>query len=65
VRTATGEDLGELVEVMQPGANDVYVVRGPRGEILVPAIGEVVTSIDLPAGIMVITPLAGMLDGTQ
>lgn len=65
VVTVTGEELGELAEVLQPGANDVYVVRGPRGEILVPAIGDVVTSIDLPAAIMVITPLAGLLDGTQ
>ncbi len=65
VMTVSGEDLGELVEVMQPGANDVYVVRGPRGEILVPAIGDVITSIDLPVGVMIITPLPGLLDGTQ
>ncbi|GIW19226.1 MAG: hypothetical protein KatS3mg064_2383 [Tepidiforma sp.] len=60
--TAAGEALGTLVEVLQPGANDVYVVHGARGEILVPAIGQVVQSIDLAAGRMVITPLPGMLD---
>lgn len=62
VLTAEGEQLGTLVEVLQPGANDVYVVHGPRGEILVPAIAQVVREIDLPAGRMVITPLPGMLD---
>ncbi|WP_308445338.1 ribosome maturation factor RimM [Tepidiforma sp.] len=62
VVTAAGEALGTLVEVLQPGANDVYVVHGARGEILVPAIGQVVQSIDLAAGRMVITPLPGMLD---
>ncbi|WBL37517.1 ribosome maturation factor RimM [Tepidiforma flava] len=62
VVTAAGEALGTLVEVLQPGANDVYVVHGARGEILVPAIGQVVQSIDLAAGRVVITPLPGMLD---
>lgn len=64
VVTAEGEELGQLVEVLSPGANDVYVVRGPRGEVLVPAIGEVVASIDLPVGVMIITPLPGLLDGS-
>lgn len=65
VVTAEGEELGEIAEVLQPGANDVYVVRGPRGEVLVPAIGDVVAEIDLPVGVMVITPLPGLLDGSQ
>ncbi len=62
VLTAEGEELGTLVEVLQPGANDVYVVHGPRGELLIPAIAQVVQAIDLPAQRMVITPLPGMLD---
>jgi 16S rRNA processing protein RimM len=62
VVTADGRELGRVVEVMQPGANDVYVVRGEAGEVLIPAIGEVVQAIDLPVGIMTITPLPGLLD---
>lgn len=65
VVTADGEELGEVVEVMQPGANDVYVVRGPRGDVLIPAIADVVAEIDLPVGVMTITPLPGLLDGSQ
>lgn len=62
VVTPTGQHLGTLVEVLQPGANDVYVVQGQHGEILVPAIAQVVQAIDLQAARIVITPLPGMLD---
>ena len=47
-----GRDLGEIVEVMQPGGNDVYVFRGPLGEVLVPALKSVVLAVDLEAGEM-------------
>ena len=48
-----GRDLGKIVEVMQPGGNDVYVFRGgPLGEVLVPALKSVVLSVDLTAGEM-------------
>lgn len=65
VVTKEGEELGRVVEVMQPGANDVYVVQGPYGEILVPAIGEVIERIDVAGGVMTITPLPGMLDESK
>ena len=42
-----GRDLGELVDVMQPGGNDVYVFRGPLGEVLVPALKDVVVRVDV------------------
>ena len=47
-----GRDLGKLVEVMQPGGNDVYVFQGPLGEVLVPALKSVVLAVDLEAGEM-------------
>ena len=47
-----GRDLGELTDVMQPGGNDVYVFKGPLGEVLVPALKSVVLSVDLEKGIM-------------
>ncbi len=53
VETMDGEELGTLTDVMQPGANDVYVVTDATGnELLVPAIGEVVEEIDLAAGVI-------------
>jgi 16S rRNA processing protein RimM len=65
VVTTSGAELGRVVEVLQPGANDVYVVRGERGETLVPAIGEVIERIDVKAGEISITPLPGMLDESK
>lgn len=63
--TPDGEELGTISEVLQPGANDVYVVRNAAGrELLIPAIGDVIGAIDIGRGLMVITPLPGMLDET-
>jgi 16S rRNA processing protein RimM len=55
------EPLGEVTDIIETGANDVYIVRGQRGEILVPAIKDVVKQIDPEAGRMLIQPLPGML----
>lgn len=62
VQTDTGEELGELVEILSPpGANDVYIVHGLRGEVLLPAIPEVVQEIDLEAGRIVVHLIPGLL----
>ena len=50
--TDDGRDLGRLTDVMQPGGNDVYVFRGPLGEVLVPALKSVVLAVDLEKGEM-------------
>src|SRR4029077_6393990 len=55
------EPFGEVADIIETGANDVYVVRGQRGEILGPAIKDVVKEIDPEAGRMLIQPLPGML----
>lgn len=57
-----GEDrLGEVVEILETGANDVIVVRGDR-EYLIPMIEEVVIEVDLEAGLMFIDPIPGLLE---
>jgi len=61
VETMTGELLGELTEVIWTGANEVYVVQGPRGEALLPAIAEVVQEVDVEKGVMRVTLLPGLL----
>jgi 16S rRNA processing protein RimM len=58
---STGEAFGKVSDILETGANDVYVVKGDRGEILVPATKEVVKLIDPPAGHMLIEPLPGMI----
>lgn len=61
VYTETGERLGEIIEVVETGANDVYVVQGSRGEILLPAIDECVLDIDLDAEKVTVRLLDGLL----
>ncbi|MBN1976171.1 MAG: 16S rRNA processing protein RimM [Anaerolineae bacterium] len=61
VETEDGEWLGQVAEVLETGANDVYLVRGPRGEILLPAIADVVLELDLEARRMVVRLLPGIL----
>jgi 16S rRNA processing protein RimM len=58
---STHQPVGTVADILETGANDVYVVRGERGEILVPAIKDVVKEIDPAAGRMLIEPLPGML----
>lgn len=49
-----GQPLGRVAEVLETGANDVYIVRDDGGDLLVPAIDSVVLEVDVPAGRMVV-----------
>jgi 16S rRNA processing protein RimM len=62
VYTDEGDFLGEVVDVIETGANDVYVVRGPRGEVLLPAIDECVLDINIDAGKMTVHLLEGLVN---
>ncbi len=61
VRNASGASLGRVTDVLTTGANDVYVVQGEKGEILVPATDEVIKEIDLERGEMVIEEVPGLI----
>jgi len=61
VVTADGRALGRIIDVMATGSNDVYVVAGECGEILIPAIEDVVLSIDLDRGRVLVEPIEGLL----
>jgi 16S rRNA processing protein RimM len=55
VWTEEGVCLGELTDVFQTGANDVYSIKAPDGkELLIPALKEVVKLVDPPGGRMVV-----------
>lgn len=60
VRERDGELLGVLTEVLATGSNDVYVVQRSRGELLLPALPEVIRHVDLAAGIMRVVVPEGM-----
>lgn len=57
VYTRDGIHLGVLTEVLHPGANDVYVVRGEGRETLLPAIKQVILDVDLTQRRMTVEPL--------
>ncbi|WP_455529352.1 ribosome maturation factor RimM [Ruminococcus sp.] len=58
----TDEVYGKIADVMQTGANDVYVIKGNDREYLVPAIADVIVSTDVDGGVMTIRPLDGLFD---
>lgn len=60
VRTADGERLGRIVDILATGANDVYVIRGAGQEILLPAIPEVILEVDLEQGTMTVQLIPGL-----
>ena len=61
-----GHLLGELVEIIETGANDVYVVRDSSGhEILLPAIPSVVLEVDSARRLMRVHLLEGLVDNRE
>ena len=58
-----GTVYGTLKDVLQTGANDVYVVQAEGGkEILIPAIPDVIVETNIEEHCMKIRPLEGLLD---
>ncbi len=60
VYTDEGEHLGEIAEVLNMSANDVYVVRAEGREILLPAIEQVIKEVDLEDRKMVVHLMEGL-----
>ena len=61
VETIAGEELGVISAVWQTGANDVYQVMAPgQKELLLPAIPQVIKSVDLERGVMVVELMEGL-----
>jgi 16S rRNA processing protein RimM len=57
-----GRYLGTVVEIIYTGSNDVYVVRNGTQETLIPALRDVVRTIDLEHREMRLFTAAGLLD---
>jgi 16S rRNA processing protein RimM len=63
VFTLEGEQVGIVKEILTPGANDVWVVKGKAGkEILIPYIEHVVKEIDVKSKRIMIEPMEGLLE---
>lgn len=63
VVTDEGKELGELIDVLQTGANGVYVVRMENGkEVLLPVIKECVLEKDIENKVIKVHMMKGLLD---
>ncbi len=61
---ADGSELGRIREVLQTGANDVYIVESDaHGELLIPAHDETIAEINFDAGTIAMTLPEGLLPG--
>ena len=65
VVTVDGRELGMVKEILETGANDVYVVQTEQGELLLPAIKDVVKEIAPERGVMLVELLPGMESGER
>ncbi len=64
VTDAEHGSLGVIAETIVTGANDVWVVHGPAGEVLIPVIDEVVIAVDDDAATVEVRLLEGLLPET-
>ena len=61
----TGATYGTLTDVSQTGANAVYHMATEKGEVLIPAIPDVVIEIDFKKDILRLRPMKGLLDDEE
>lgn len=62
VCTEDGSEFGTLKDVMETGANDVYIIDSPEhGEVLIPAIKECILDVDMEEGRMTIHLMEGLV----
>lgn len=62
VFTDDGEEFGKLKDVLETGANDVYIIDSLKhGEVLVPAIKQCILDVDIENGKMVIHLMEGLV----
>lgn len=66
VITDEAAEIGQITDVLQTGANDVYIVKGNEAfnnkEILLPAIKQCILSVDTEKKMMKVHLLEGLLD---
>lgn len=62
VQTIDGEEVGKVKEVLTPGANDVWVVKGEKGkDQYIPYIEQIVKKVDTKEKVIIIEPMEGLL----
>lgn len=63
MRTEAGQDIGTVTEVLHTGAGELLAVRRTDGgELLVPFVSAIVTSVSLAEQLVCIDPPDGLLE---
>ena len=62
VEDQNGLFLGEVVDFLETGANNVYEVHNGESEFLIPDVPHVVLELDLEKQLIVIDPLPGLIE---
>lgn len=60
VYSTAGEELGRITDVQEYPANDLYIIEGDRGRLVLPAIGDIVKEVDLKRRRMKVELLDGL-----
>ena len=61
VWTTRGELLGKVSQILNTPSNDNYIVSGANEEVIIPAIEDVIVSIEPDKGYITIEPIEGLL----
>ena len=63
LKVTSGVTIGELIDVIETGANDVYEVKTPDGgHVLLPAIKDCILDVDMEEKIILVHMLKGLVD---
>ena len=63
VETDSGKEVGELKEIMELPAHDIYIVkRQGLPDVMIPAVPEFIEKVDVDEKLIVIRPIEGLLD---
>lgn len=62
INADTNEEYGNVIDVFQTGANDVYEVKNGDKTVLIPAIPDVIVNTDIENSVLMIRPLEGLFD---
>jgi 16S rRNA processing protein RimM len=65
VTSDDGEELGTITDVLQTGANDVYVIEKDGAELLIPAIKDCILDVSVDQGTMQVHLLDGLREMNQ
>lgn len=58
----TGTVYGNVVNVTNAGASDIYHMATEKGEILIPAIPDIIEKVDIAGGQILIHPMEGLFE---